>query len=445
MQVEVWPIGRPKPYAHNPRKISEDAIEHVARSLEQFGWRQPVVVDDDGVIIVGHTRWQAALKLGMTEVPVQVASDLTPDQVRAYRIADNRVGEFTEWDQELLGSEISLLLAENYNTDVLAFDDAYLEKLFGGLEEPGAGGDLERGANGALQDRFGVPPFSTLDARQGYWQDRKRAWIAKGIASAEGRDDDLVFATTDKYMQDAIKACGGGTSIFDPVLCELAYKWYCPDGGRVIDPFAGGSVRGAVAAILGLDYCGVDLRPEQVEANASQMEVIGDVPGRAAWVVGDSSDGSLMSTLGAAQFMLTCPPYGDLETYSDDPADLSNMPLEQFNETYAACLANAVARLEDNSFAVIVVGDYRDKKGSLVDFVSTTIAAMRGAGCDLYNEGILITPVGTLALRVGRQFEIARKLGKSHQNVLVFVKGDWREAVAKLSPPEFAVPDEEAA
>ena len=105
MKIELWPIARVLPYENNPR-VNDDAVAVVAASLKEFGFRQPIVVDVDGVIIVGHTRFKAALQLGFTEVPVHVATDLTPDQIRAYRIADNQTATHSEWDYDKLPYEL---------------------------------------------------------------------------------------------------------------------------------------------------------------------------------------------------------------------------------------------------------------------------------------------------------------------------------------------------
>src|SRR6185503_8691385 len=107
MTIELWPIDRPIPYARNARKIPDAAVDKVAASIKEFGWRQPIVVDEQGVIIAGHTRLLAARKLGLTEVPVHVAIGLTPAQVKAYRLLDNRAHEETTWDLELLGIEMA--------------------------------------------------------------------------------------------------------------------------------------------------------------------------------------------------------------------------------------------------------------------------------------------------------------------------------------------------
>lgn len=105
MKVENWDIKKITPYARNPRK-NDKAVPKVKASLLEFGWQQPIVVDSDGVIIVGHTRFAAANELGMKEVPVQVASNLSPQQIKAYRILDNKTSEYAEWDQELLAAEL---------------------------------------------------------------------------------------------------------------------------------------------------------------------------------------------------------------------------------------------------------------------------------------------------------------------------------------------------
>lgn len=106
MRVEMVNISDIKPYKRNPRK-NENAVDKVAESIKQFGWQQPIVVDKDGVIIVGHTRYKAAKKLGFTEVPVLWATDLTEEQVRAYRLADNKTNELAEWDIALLDEELA--------------------------------------------------------------------------------------------------------------------------------------------------------------------------------------------------------------------------------------------------------------------------------------------------------------------------------------------------
>jgi DNA modification methylase len=374
----------------------------------------------------------------------------------------------------------------------------------------------------SLSDRFVVPPFSVLDARQGYWQKRKREWLSIGIKSEVGRGDNALgesegvnsrqgngeghlargsvgngpartfgqdlmrgehvveraatsparselladsgggawiggpkTASTDKFSKTRMgqptingtfgpaESAGGmesqtGTSIFDPVLCELSYRWFCPAGGTILDPFSGGSVRGIVAHKLDRKYVGIDLSARQIEANYEQaLDIIPESP--PVWHVGDSRNVRALAGDDAPyDFVFTCPPYADLEVYSDDPRDLSTMGYEQFIEAYRNIIGESVFMLAPDRFACIVVGDVRDRKGIYRNFVSHTIQAFEDAGARLYNEAILVTSVGSLPVRVGKQFTSGRKLGKTHQNVLVFVKGDPKKATAKAGHIELS-------
>lgn len=227
-----------------------------------------------------------------------------------------------------------------------------------------------------------------------------------------------------------------GTSIFDPVLTELAYRWFCPQGGLVLDPFAGGSVRGIVASKLGRDYIGIDLRPEQVEANRIQADSICS-DHKPVWYAGDSRNIADICADVQADFIFSCPPYADLEVYSDNPQDLSTLKYADFRKDYTAIIKATCDLLKPDRFACFVVGDVRDKKGLYYGFPWHTIAAFEEAGLKLYNEAVLVTAVGSLPIRAGRAFEAGRKLGKTHQNVLVFVKGDPKAATAAIGPVEF--------
>ena len=136
MKVESWEITRPIPYSRNPRR-NEGAIAKVAGSLKEFGWRQPIVVDTEGVIIAGHTRLLAAQKLGLSQVPVHIATDLSPQQIKAYRLADNRVAQEAEWDMDLLKLELSELDEEGFSLDLTGFNEDELEALLAEGTEDG--------------------------------------------------------------------------------------------------------------------------------------------------------------------------------------------------------------------------------------------------------------------------------------------------------------------
>lgn len=299
---------------------------------------------------------------------------------------------------------------------------------------------------GPLYRDFGYPPFSVFDARSSWWRKSKRAWLDLGIESAQGRKPDLLsgfgnaLATfkPNSYSADNLPSWAS-SSVFDPVLCQLVYSWFCPPEGRIIDPYAGGSVRGIVAAKMGRKYVGLDISPTQIEENRKQAKHLQCIP-MPEWRLGDAVR-LYDKVRGRADLVFTCPPYGNLERYSDDPADLSNMPYDAFMGCFKASLRQAAARLHEHRFMVLVVGDFRDRSGIYRGFVADTISACRDIGLDFHNDSVLITMVGTLPMRARAAFEKSRKLGKTHQNVLVFVKGDPREARKVLGNVEpFEVP-----
>jgi len=129
MKIEIADITTIKPYENNPRKLKDSAIEKVAMSLKEYGFRQPIVVDKDRIIVVGHTRYRASKKLGFKEVPITIADNLTPEQINAYRIADNRTAEESEWDNELLKMEIKDLEAKDFKLDLLGFNEDQLNDM----------------------------------------------------------------------------------------------------------------------------------------------------------------------------------------------------------------------------------------------------------------------------------------------------------------------------
>lgn len=274
-----------------------------------------------------------------------------------------------------------------------------------------------------LRDKFIEPPFSVLDTKTGSWQTRKRQWKRLGMQSEVSRKEVLKL---NQFAKSYANANTGdtyklGTSIFDPALTELMYKWFCIDKGKILDPFAGGSVRGIVANYLGYKYTGIELRKEQVNSNIEQGEKI--IPhNQPVWLLGDSN--ILLDNIDDKFDMLfTCPPYFDLEVYSDLEEDLSNMDWDNFTLTYYSIISKASSKIKDNGFCVIVVGDIRDKKtGFYRDFTAITKQAFYNCGWGLYNEAILLeSGTNTAAMRADRYMK-SKKLVKVHQNVLVFKK-----------------------
>jgi 16S rRNA G966 N2-methylase RsmD len=342
-----------------------------------------------------------------------------------------------------------------------------------------------------LQAKFPVPPFSVLDARQGYWQKRQQAWLKLlglpaepiavaptpklaeilvspppgpdesplfdarqgdwrkrkrallewGLKGEEGRAQDLLGGASPrpnwerKYRGGESAWGGSSTSIFNPVLCEIIYHWFAPRDGRVLDPFAGGSTRGIVAARLDLSYTGIEIRPEQVEANRAQAKKLlrGVLP---EWIVGDSQnlEEILQEKHPTVDYDLvfTCPPYYDLEVYS--AADLSALPvyrvfLNRLEIIYAQC----VSRLKSERFFVVVVGEIRDKRtGMIRGFVTHNVKILSKLGLHFYHQIPFLTPLGSLPTRASFIFKKSRKSGRAHQYVLVFVKGSIEGAMGSL-------------
>lgn len=166
MKIESWPLAEIKPYEKNPR-INDDAVDAVAESIRQFGFRQPVVLDREKVIVCGHTRWKAAQKLGMDTVPVHVAKDLTPEQIRAYRIADNKTNELATWNLDLLPFELAELRDAGIDWSLLGFDTDELAQMF----------DVAAGVKEGLTDPDDIPapPDEAITKyckllRRVYWQ-----------------------------------------------------------------------------------------------------------------------------------------------------------------------------------------------------------------------------------------------------------------------------------
>lgn len=418
------------PFEKNAR--DKQPVDKVAESIKRFGFGAPILARTDGEIIAGHTRWQAALKLKLDEVPVRYM-DISQADARLLGIADNRLGEEAEWNEDKLKQILEDISKERPESDWsgTGLSDEDLNRILFSLSKE----DLA--ARPSLLDRFGVPPFSVLDTRQGYWQERKKAWKALGLVESEGRAARLTYGRFS--FSGAFDH--GGTSMFDPVLCEIAYRWFSPEGGTVLDPFAGGLVRGAMASMLGRNYVGVDLRKEQVEANRVALKALSGrtkLSGKVSWTEGDSRE--VLPKLDVeADLVFSCPPYADLEVYSDDPGDLSNMPFDEFRSAYLEVIASSVSKLKENRFAVFVVGEVREKKtGFFRSFVPLTIEAFEKAGARFYNEAILVTAVATASLRAGSCFGAARKLVKTHQNVLVFCKGDPKKATKACGEVDFA-------
>ena len=180
LAIETRPIARLIPYVRNARTHSGDQIAQIAGSIAEFGFVNPVLIGADDVIIAGHGRVLAAEKLGLADIPVIVLSHLSESQRRALVIADNRIAENAGWDEAMLKAEIAALHEDAFDLDLLGFAEEELGRLLDGLDADGGGhaaadGELSSDAStetqrATLAERFGIPPFSVLDARKGWWQ-----------------------------------------------------------------------------------------------------------------------------------------------------------------------------------------------------------------------------------------------------------------------------------
>jgi tRNA G10 N-methylase Trm11 len=270
-----------------------------------------------------------------------------------------------------------------------------------------------------LREQFIEPPFSVLDTKSGNWQRRKKLWKSIGIKSEIGRDT-KTFGKFTPNQGKSDRFDDKATSIFDPALCEVLYKWFCVDGGQILDPFSGGSVRGIVANKLGYNYTGIDIRQEQIDSNREQGLNILKVDNQPNWYCGDSNE-ILGEFNKEFDFVFSCPPYADLEVYSDLEGDISNKPYVEFLKLYESIIEKSCKLLKKNCLACFVVGEVRDKQGNYIGFVPDTIRSFEKCGMKFYNEAILLDQLGTASMRANGNMK-SRKLVKVHQNILVFKK-----------------------
>jgi len=261
-----------------------------------------------------------------------------------------------------------------------------------------------------------IHPFSILDTRTKEWKERKKWWIINHqIKSELGRED-----TESKTMFWDTES---NVSIFDPLLCELMYNWFTPINGTILDPFAGGSVRGIVAEELGFKYTGIDISETQIKANKLQSS-------KPNWIVGDSD--KVLNTIDTKyDFIFTCPPYHDLEVYSNTDGDISNMEYDKFINSLKSILSKATSKLKDNRFFGIVISEIREqsttrnyKIGKYKGFIPSVIQMCEEMGLSFYNDIILYNSQHQASRVAKTYFDRNRKIASVHQNVLIFVKGN---------------------
>lgn len=498
MKTEIVNLSQIQVNGANPRIIKDDKFEKLICSilvLPKMLELRPIVVDNTFVALGGNMRYraltaisdmdEAELKSRLSEARdfqkktaaeqdnlieywlrwkdkptahIIKATDLSEEEQREFIIKDN-VG-YGEWDMDALANEWDAEELDDWGLDV------WQNKEWENGESSGA--TNSKPANASLNDRFIVPPFSILDTRKGYWQERKKKWRELIGDNGESRNDTLITSPEikykdlyqrtrqhreelgisfkeylDKYVPDdvkereASKVLSAGVSLLDPVMAEIVCRWFGQDNCKTFDCFAGDSVFGYVSAYLGNEFVGIELRPEQARLNNERVE------GMTARYINDDGQNVAQHIAPVSQDLLfSCPPYFDLEKYSDLENDASNQDsYEDFIKILENAFKAAVGCLKDNRFAVIVVGDVRDKStGFYYDFCGDIKRIFKEAGMPLYNEIILVETGASTALRAGRYME-SRKVAKMHQNILVFYKGKTKEIKNNFKKIEYASED----
>lgn len=411
----------------NLKHRTEGDYKKIITSIRKYGLSFPFFVwrhDGTNHVLDGHGRLGALQRMRaagdqIPDLPVVYVD--CPDEEAAKNLLLRLNSQYGTMTTE---SVLDFMAGLEIAAEELALPDGVLDLTAQQQEE------IDR-TKKTLREQFIVPPFSVLDSRIDYWQERKRQWKSIGIRSDEGREGGMM-----KHLREnREKATGEKTdmsdlSIFDPVLCEIIYSWFGPPEGRILDPFSGGSVRGIVASYKGMEYTGFDIRPEQIEANERQRHICDGNATQPVWIASDSAKMDDHLAPGEEfDLVMSCPPYADLEVYSNMEGDISNMDYGRFMEAYSDIIKKAAAHLKNNRFACFVVGEVRDKKtGIYRDFVPDTIRAFEAAGLKYYNEIILIHSQVGKVFTAGHDMKDSRKVGKIHQNVLAFVKGDLDEA-----------------
>ncbi len=386
--------------------------EELKQSLLKYGFVLPfaVWVENDVVYCVdGHTRKEALNeliqeghnipnKLKAYEVKAKDRQEAISILVEVYNQKHNPFDKevLTEW---LEVEEVEVQSLEMVNVEEVCYNENITNE------------DKEVEAHMKLQDRFVVPPFSVLDTRQGYWRERKEHW--KNLIQDNGESRENLLGGLKTLGQTA------GVSLLDPVLSEIVNIWFGVENGNTFDCFAGDSVFGYVSSYLGNSFTGIELRKEQAKLNNERIKGFNSI-----YHCDDGRNVLNHIKENSQDLLFSCPPYFDLEVYSDLENDASNQEsYEDFLQILDTAFSNSIKCLKDNRFAVIVVGDVRDKKGFYYRLIDDVKDVFKKNDVYLYNELILLDQLGTAPKRANKQMN-NRKVVKVHQNVLVFYKGE---------------------
>lgn len=402
----------------NYRKHNDRNKSLINKSLSECGAGRSILIDNENSIVAGNGIYEQSQKLGIpirvietdgTELIAVKRTDLATDDDKRKQLAimDNSTSDSSEFDFDLL--------QEDFSTDeIVDFGIDEIEKY---LDSQEAANKWGTNNPGALSEKFLIPPFDIWDARRGEWQDRKRIWNSK-IG-----DDGSARGTANVYGDSSLgKFCKSHVSILDPVLSEIVNLWFTPDleNIKTFDCFAGDTVFGFVSAYLGNHFTGIELRQEQADFNNSKVCGM-----TAEYICDDGRNIDKYLQKESQDLFFSCPPYFDLEIYSDLPNDASNQnSYEDFLSILDEAFSKAIECLKQNRFAVVVVGDVRNKKnGGYYNFPNDIINIFRKNGLLLYNNIKLLTPIGSAPYKAAPMMK-NRKTVHVYQDVLIFYKGD---------------------
>ena len=509
MNTEKTPLARLVPNQDNPRKITDGNFELLVRSILSFPSMlelRPIIIDQQMNILGGNMRTLALQHIAQLDnhetraqldqaanladaerdrlvthwqhwrenptVPTLLASQLTEAQKREFIIKDNSA--FGHWDTERLLQEWQdLPLADwglaSWNTTPATETENTAQDTTEGTQEDETTTDEQEDTEtettqqdenterlpASLNEIFIIPPFSVLDTRTGYWQQRKKLWrehigaingeTREGITFSpemcypqlythfgQIRDTLPVKMNFTQYLdtlpeeqleQERQKNLAAGVSLFDPVLSEILCQWFTPHAhSSICDPFAGDTQKGMVFAMLGHRFTGIELRAEQVEANRRNLEGH-DLD--CTYICDDGRNIRKHIEADTQDLLFSCPPYFDLEQYSDLPEDASNQrTYNAFMQILAEGFRGGWECLHNNRFAILVVGDVRNHlTQGYYDFAGDLIRIFKSFGATLINRFVLVEQIGSSCLRARNNFQ-RRKATKTHQDVLVFFKGN---------------------
>jgi len=424
MEIKRVPISQVEPWEKNPRNIKTKDFERLKKQILELGIYKPLICYKEGdkyITLGGNMRLLALRELGVPEVEISIVHPKSEAEKIKYNLSDNdRAGEYDEQAlAELVFPHIDEIKIEEFKVDLgIPVDIQFVLERYGpDLSVPKA----------KLKERFIIPPLSIFDTRKQYWQERKEAWRriigdfgqARGQAKAFGSIGR--FKAVREIKRKKASVANSEVSVLDPVLAEVVLRWFNIDGGWAFDPFSGDTVFGFVAGYLGYRFKGIELRKEQVEFNSSRCEQFGL---NVEYICDDGQNVRKHIEEGSMDFLFSCPPYFDLEVYSDLPNDASNQKsYDGYLRIIRKALGDSILCLKDNRFAVIVISDVRDGKGVYRNIPADIKKLFIEGGMKLYNEIILINQPVTAGLRAAKAMR-TRKVIRTHQVILVFYKGE---------------------